>query len=102
MTQHGAHNLSGTTTMFRALGEPARLSLAQQIASTSEIDSESLLAGSALATSSVYYHLRVLVNAGLVETRKDGRRHVYRASASGLAVLLEAVEAAMRAGVEAA
>lgn len=79
---------------FRMLGDPTRLQMLWLLCG-GDYDVTSLAAAVAIARPAVSQHLAKLRLAGLVATRRDGRRAVYRARGSHVRALLsEALQAA--------
>jgi len=68
----------------RALADPTRLSLFRTIAEQGEISCGALAERFPVAQSTVSHHLNVLINAGLVEMRKQGQHHLFRVCAQPL------------------
>lgn len=62
----------------RALSDPTRLSLLRAIAEHGELSCGELAERFPIAQSTVSHHLNVLMNAGLVEMRKQGQHHLFR------------------------
>ncbi|MHA7144237.1 ArsR/SmtB family transcription factor [Arthrobacter sp. TmT3-37] len=85
------HQHDAVARLFRALAEPARLSLVHCLADGPHRVGE-LSAHLGLAQSTVSAHLAVLKGAGLVEAAPDGRATLYRLATSGLDELLHAGE----------
>ena len=69
--------------LFRALGDPTRLSLLGRLAQ-SEASISELAEGVAMTRQAVTKHLRVLERAGLVAPERMGRECVYRLDARPL------------------
>lgn len=63
---------------FRMLGDPTRLRL-MWLLTADEVDVSSLAGALGVARPSVSQHLAKLRMAGLVRTRREGRRILYRA-----------------------
>jgi ArsR family transcriptional regulator len=82
--------LAESATAFAALGDEIRLAVVRMLAEgercVCELQEEFDVAASLLS-----YHLRVLREAGLVESRRRGRWVDYRLAAGGLAALRAAV-----------
>ncbi len=73
--------------MFKALGDPVRLRLAAQIASVDEACVCDLTPQFSQSDSTISHHLKVLRDAGLVESQRRGTWVYYRIRPSALAVL---------------
>lgn len=65
--------------IFRALGEPVRLDMFQQIASVGEMPCTVLQKHVGLAKSTVSYHIKILADANLITIRRQGRNFYYQA-----------------------
>lgn len=85
------HQHDAVARLFRALAEPARLSLVHCLADGPHRVGE-LSTHLGLAQSTVSGHLSVLKNTGLVDSTPDGRATLYRLSNSALDELLRAGE----------
>lgn len=68
----------------RALSDPTRLNLFRTIAEQGELSCGELAERFPVAQSTVSHHLNVLMNAGLVEMRKQGQHHLFRVRAEPL------------------
>jgi len=79
-----------TSESFKALGDPVRLRLFHLLSMRDELCVCHLTEALRLPQSTVSRHLSVLRNAGLVETRRDGKWMHYRL-ADGLARTLAAI-----------
>jgi len=67
-----------TAEKFRALGDPVRLRLFRLLAGCDELCVCHLTAALKLPQSTISRHLGILRNAGLAETRRDGKWMFYR------------------------
>jgi DNA-binding transcriptional ArsR family regulator len=84
---------------FRALADPARLRLARLVAASGEVSGRELIDLSGLPSTVVYYHLRTLVEAGVLQVRKEHRKHYYRSSEPSVRRLVASVQSTIsRAG----
>jgi len=72
-----------TTDSFNAIAEPRRRDILTLIAATERPVGE-ISAALGLAQPSVSKHLRVLLDVGLVDVRRDGRQAFYRTNADGI------------------
>ena len=72
-----------TTDSFNAIAEPRRRDILTLLAAAERPVGEIAVA-LAMAQPSVSKHLRVLLDVGLVEVRRDGRQAFYRTNAAGL------------------
>ncbi len=62
----------------KAIADPTRFAILKAIASRQEISCGQLAELFPIAQATVSHHLNVLVNAGLVEMRKQGQHHYFR------------------------
>lgn len=62
----------------KAIADPTRFAILKAIASRGEISCGLLAELFPIAQATVSHHLNVLVNAGLVEMRKQGQHHYFR------------------------
>lgn len=62
----------------KAVADPTRYALLREIAARGEISCGQLAELFPVAQATVSHHLHVLVNAGLVEMRKQGQHHYFR------------------------
>ena len=65
--------------IFGALSEPSRLDILLRIAERHELGCAILDDSLPISKSTISYHVKVLYQAGLIETRKEGRNYFYRA-----------------------
>jgi DNA-binding transcriptional ArsR family regulator len=72
--------------MLHAIADPARREMLELLRN-SELASSEIAAHFKMTHSAVSQHLRVLLDAGLVQVRKEGTRRLYRGSPEGLAEL---------------
>lgn len=87
-----------TAALFRALGEPARLTLLRHLF-TGEHSVRELTDHLGLAQSTVSAHLACLRDCGLVTVRQRGRSSIYAIGDPGrLATLVGAAEDLLRGG----
>ncbi len=68
----------------KALGDPMRFRILSEIASRGEVSVRDLLERVPIAQPTISHHLKVLAEAGLVEARKAGALHLYRARREAL------------------
>lgn len=62
----------------KALADPQRLELLARVAAEGELTCSELVDGSPLTQATVSHHLRELVEAGLIERRKEGQFSHFR------------------------
>ena len=79
---------AATSDAFNALGEARRRAILSYLAQGERSVGE-IVAEMSLEQPSVSKHLRVLRDVGLVHTRREGRRILYRANAEGIRPLHE-------------
>jgi ArsR family transcriptional regulator, arsenate/arsenite/antimonite-responsive transcriptional repressor len=73
--------------MVKALGNPLRFRIMQYLAQNQACITGDIVSAAALAQSTVSQHLKVLVEAGLIEGEIDGPATCYCVSAEGLRFL---------------
>lgn len=76
---------------LRAIAEPHRREILRLVADD-ELAAGEIASHFHLSRPAVSQHLRVLVDAGLLESRRDATRIIYRARPEGLADLREYLE----------
>jgi DNA-binding transcriptional ArsR family regulator len=77
------------TAVMRALADPTRRALFEQVISSDEITVVELTRGSGVTQGAISQHLKALKLAGLVAERPEGRKVFYRAQPQGLAPLVD-------------
>lgn len=77
-----------TSDAFNAVAEPRRRDILTFLAAQERPVSD-IVAGLGFAQPSVSKHLRVLLEVGLVEARREGRHMFYRTNADGIRPLHE-------------
>jgi DNA-binding transcriptional ArsR family regulator len=75
--------------VMRALGDPTRRSLYEQIVASGESSVIDLTRSSTVSQPAVSQHLRALREVRLVAERREGRNTYYRADPEGLAPLVD-------------
>lgn len=75
--------------VFRALADPTRRAVYEQLVKGDEITVVDLTRDSGVTQGAVSQHLKTLKQAGLVSERPDGRRVFYRAQPQGLTPLFD-------------
>jgi DNA-binding transcriptional ArsR family regulator len=83
---------------MQAMAEPSRRAILDELCEGERAVGELVLALS-LSQPAVSQHLKVLLTAGLVSVRQDGRRRLYRAEPAGLERLHQAIEQYWRAAL---
>src|SRR5271163_3952934 len=75
--------------VIRALADPTRRAVFEQVARSDEITVVELTRGSGVTQGAISQHLKSLKLAGLVAERPEGRNVYYRAQPQGLAPLVD-------------
>src|SRR5690349_4313444 len=91
--------MSATLKALRALADPTRLRLAALLG-TDELSVNELQEITSLGQSRISTHLGQLQDAGLVQSRREGKRTFYCLKASGDKNTAQLVEFAIRGGKE--
>lgn len=89
---------SGPPSVMAAFAEPTRRAILDRLVEGERAVSD-LVASLRLPQPSVSQHLRVLLDAGLVTVRAEGRRRIYRVSPEGLARVRAEVDRYWQAAV---
>ena len=76
-------------TVIRALADPTRRAMFEQIVESEELNVAELTRESGVSQGAVSQHLKSLKRAGLVAERPQGRNVFYRATPEGLAPLFD-------------
>ena len=84
MTEAAAIN-----AVMRALADPTRRSVFEQVVRSGEITVVELTRESGVTQGAISQHLKTLKQAGLVAERPEGRKVYYRAQPEGLAPLVD-------------
>src|SRR5215218_5722873 len=82
-----------TTDLVKALGDPIRWHMIQQLSRHPELPCSVLEASLPVSKPTVSYHTKILARAGLIEARKVGRSVVYALRREALRNLLDALGA---------
>jgi len=77
------------TDVLKALGDPARWSIVNQIAAVDELPCATLEETLPLSKPTISYHAKILQNAGLLKVRKQARNYFYSLRADVLRDALE-------------
>ncbi|AKF04422.1 ArsR/SmtB family transcription factor [Sandaracinus amylolyticus] len=83
--------------LLSALAEPARVEIVKFLLLNGPSEAGVIAAPLPLERSVVSRHLKVLLDAGLVSARKEGRRRIYDVDGPGFLARLEAITAEARA-----
>ena len=78
-----------SATVFRALADPTRRSLFEQLCREGEQAVWMLTQHTQISQPAVSKHLAALKSAGLVQDRREGREMHYRAEVKGLSPLVD-------------
>jgi DNA-binding transcriptional ArsR family regulator len=68
---------SPPTEVFSALSDPIRWSIITQMAKVDELACVTLESTLPVSKPTISYHIKILQNAGLIDTRKAGRNYYY-------------------------
>lgn len=90
--------MTSDAAVMAAFAEPTRRAILDRLVEGERAVSE-LVAALRISQPAVSQHLRVLLDAGLVTVRAEGRRRIYRASPEGLARVRAEVERYWQAAV---
>ncbi len=88
-----------TADALLAFADPSRRAILDRLAEGERAVGE-LVAALGLSQPAVSQHLKVLLDAGLVTVRREGRRRLYRASPDGLGEVRQEVERYWRAAMD--
>ena len=80
----------GPSEIFNALGDPVRWSIICQIAEVSELGCSVLEDTLSVSKPTISYHTKILVQAGLLNVRKEGRNFYYTLRRDVLRALVDA------------
>lgn len=92
----GRVGLAAAASLFRSLGDPARLAIVRRLA-VAEARVVDLVAECGLAQSTVSAHLACLRGCGLVQSRPVGRASVFTLTQPALVDVLAAAETVLAA-----
>jgi DNA-binding transcriptional ArsR family regulator len=87
-----------TADALQAFADPSRRAILDRLAEGERAVNE-LVDAIGLSQPAVSQHLRVLLDAGLVTVRRDGRRRIYRCSGEGLEAVRAEVDRYWRAAL---
>lgn len=80
---------SSTAEAFKALGDPVRWTIVRCMAEQPELAGATLDERLSISRPTISYHIRILVQAGLVDVSKRGRMHYYTLRQDMLRSLME-------------
>ncbi len=72
-----SQELADPAQVFRALGDPIRLSIVRQIAASQELACSVLEDTLPVSKPTISYHTKILRQAGIIDVRKHGRNFFY-------------------------
>ncbi|MEQ6900392.1 metalloregulator ArsR/SmtB family transcription factor [Nocardioides sp. YIM 152588] len=87
------HDDANMPEAFKALGDPIRWAILQQIAAQPELAGSTLEDSLPVSRPTISYHIRILAQADLIEMTKRGRNHYYSLRRDVLRDLMTALEA---------
>jgi DNA-binding transcriptional ArsR family regulator len=79
-----ARSWTESAPVFAALGDETRLRVVSRLCEEGPLSITQLTEGSRVSRQAVTKHLRVLADAGLVKSTRDGRESVWKLEPSGL------------------
>jgi DNA-binding transcriptional ArsR family regulator len=84
-TADSAQDLASSASVFAALGDETRLRLISRLCDDGPLSIAKLTAGSLITRQGVTKHLRVMEDAGLVHSLRQGRESVWKLEQKRLA-----------------
>jgi len=84
MQRNMARSWRGSAPVFAALGDEVRLGVLARLGEQGPLSITRLTEGSHVTRQAVTKHLRVLADAGLVKSARDGRENVWKLQPRGL------------------
>ena len=84
---------SSAAGVFKALGDPIRWNIVQQMAALDELACSRLEETLPISRPTISYHTKILVQAGLISVRKQGRNFFYTLRRDVLQELLDEIRA---------
>lgn len=81
--------VAAINAVMRALADPTRRAVFEQVVRSDEITVVELTRGSGVTQGAISQHLKSLKQAGLVAERPEGRNVYYRAEPQGLTPLVD-------------
>jgi DNA-binding transcriptional ArsR family regulator len=79
----------GPTEIFRALADPVRWTIISEMAAVDELACRSLEHTLNVSKPTISYHTKILMQAGLISVRKEGRHYYYTLSRDVLRALID-------------
>jgi DNA-binding transcriptional ArsR family regulator len=80
------------TEVFKALGDPIRWNIVQQMAQQEELACSLLEDTLPVSKPTISYHTKILTQAGLIEVRKRGRNYFYSLRRDVLQGLIDEIQ----------
>jgi DNA-binding transcriptional ArsR family regulator len=80
-----------TTEIFKALGDPIRWNIVNQMALVDELACLTLEETLPISKPTISYHTKILYHAGLISVRKEGRNYFYSLRRDVLRELLDSL-----------
>ena len=68
---------TATIELFKALGDPVRWNIVQQMAAVDELPCSTLEKTLTISKPTISYHTKILIQAGLISVRKESRNFFY-------------------------
>lgn len=84
--------MKDASALLKALAHPVRFKMLQQLAEENEVCACDLGDAFSVSQPTISEHLRVLREAGLVTTRRDGNRICYSTNPAAVDLLAAAIE----------
>jgi DNA-binding transcriptional ArsR family regulator len=84
-SSRAAAEVAGSAPVFAALGDKTRLRLVSRLSADGPMSIAKLSTGFAITRQAITKHLRVMENAGLVRSRRQGRESVWQLEQARLA-----------------
>jgi DNA-binding transcriptional ArsR family regulator len=75
--------------MLKALGDPMRWEIIRQMSEVDELACSTLESTLAISKPTISYHMKILIRAGMVMVRKEGRYFFYTLQRDVLRALIE-------------
>lgn len=86
------------STIAKALADPQRCEILERASAAGEVACSALVGGAALCQSTMSHHLKELVNAQLLERRREGHFAYFRFRRDVMEAYLEALRARTLSG----
>src|SRR5215203_3838244 len=79
--------------VMRALADPVRWRIVRLVAESRELPCVELVSALRASKPGISYHMKILIQAGVIDVRKEGRRAFYTLQSDVVAELLDRVRA---------